>query len=150
MNNRINFKKTEPVGYKALLALEDYMETTSLTPIQKELIRIRASQLNGCAYCINMHTRDARNLGEAEHRLYTLAAWKETPFFDKEERAILALTEEVTLIPGGVKQDTYQNATTVLGEKKTAEVIMAAIVINAWNRVGVSTQMTPQVASTLA
>lgn len=150
MNTRINFKKTDPVGYKAMLTLENYMDTTSLTPLQKELVRIRASQLNGCAYCINMHTQDARNLGESEHRLYTLTHWKETPFFDEEERAILELTEEVTLITGGVSQATYQHATSVLGEHKTAQVIMAAIIINAWNRIGVATQMVPEAAKTLA
>ena len=143
MNNRINFKKTEPLAYKAMLTLEDYMETTSLTPLQKEMIRVRASQLNGCAYCIDMHTRDARNLGESEHRIYALSAWRETPFFDEEEKAILALTEEVTLVSKGVSDESYRNAATVLGEHKTAQVIMAAIIINAWNRIGVSTRMAP-------
>ena len=147
MNNRMNFKKTEPTAYKALLTLEDYMETTSLAPSHKELIRIRASQLNGCAYCIHMHTRDARNLGESEHRLYSLSAWKETPFFNEEERAILLLTEEITLIAKGVSEETYRKATSILGEQKTAQVIMAAIIINAWNRVGVSTQMMPEVSA---
>ena len=147
MNNRMNFKKTEPTAYKALLTLEDYMETTSLAPSHKELIRIRASQLNGCAYCIHMHTRDARSLGESEHRLYSLSAWKETPFFSEEERAILLLTEEITLIAKGVSEETYRKATSILGEQKTAQVIMAAIIINAWNRVGVSTQMMPEVSA---
>lgn len=147
MNNRMNFKKTEPIAYNALLALEDYMDTTSLTPAHKELIRIRASQLNGCAYCINMHTRDARNLGESEHRIYALSAWKETPFFSEEERAVLSLTEEVTLITKGVSEETYRKAVAVLGEQKTAQVIMSTIIINAWNRVGVSTQMTPEITA---
>jgi AhpD family alkylhydroperoxidase len=144
MSNRIDIKKIEPGAYKALLVLEDYIETTSLSPLQKEMIRVRASQLNGCAYCIDMHTRDARNAGESEHRLYTLSAWRETPFFTAEERAILSLTEEVTLISHGVSNETYLHAVNILGEQKTAQVIMNAIVINAWNRVGVSTRMVPK------
>jgi AhpD family alkylhydroperoxidase len=147
MSNRINIKKVEPAAYKAMLAFEDYMEKTSISPIQKELIRIRASQLNGCAYCINMHTQDARNLGESEHRIYTLSVWRETPFFSQEERAILSLTEEVTLIGKGVSHETYSNAVSTLGEEKTAQVIMAAIIINAWNRIGISTLMVPEVPS---
>jgi AhpD family alkylhydroperoxidase len=147
MSNRISIKKVEPAGYKAMLVFEDYMEATSISPIQKELIRIRASQINGCAYCINMHTQDARNLGEKEHRIYALTAWKETPFFSKEERAMLALTEEVTLISKGVSPETYSEAVSTLGEEKTAQVIMAAIIINGWNRIGVSTNMMPEHAS---
>lgn len=140
-------KKTEPAGYRAVLQLEDYLETTELSPLEKELIRIRASQINGCAYCVDMHTRDARNLGEKEHRIYALALWRETNFFSDEERAILALTEEVTHISGGVSEATYQNAVKILGEKKTAQVIMNVIVINAWNRIGVSTRMVPELQS---
>jgi AhpD family alkylhydroperoxidase len=139
----MNIQKTDPSGYNALLTLEEYMDTTAISPLQKELIRIRASQLNGCAYCMNMHTSDARALGESEHRLYTLAAWRETPFFNPEERAILALTEEVTLITSGVTDETYKRAIEILGEQTTAQVIMAAIIINAWNRIGVSTRMVP-------
>jgi AhpD family alkylhydroperoxidase len=144
MSNRINIKKIEPGAYKALLVLEDYIDTTSLSPLQKEMIRIRASQLNGCAYCIDTHTREARNAGELEHRLYTLSVWREAPFFTAEEKAILALTEEVTLISNGVSNETYLQAVEILGEQKTAQVIMNAIVINAWNRVGVSTRMVPE------
>jgi AhpD family alkylhydroperoxidase len=143
MSTRMNIQKTDPSGYNALLTLEEYMDTTAISPLQKELIRIRASQLNGCAYCMNMHTSDARALGESEHRLYTLAAWRETPFFNPEERAILALTEEVTLITSGVTDETYKRAIEILGEQTTAQVIMAAIIINAWNRIGVSTRMVP-------
>jgi AhpD family alkylhydroperoxidase len=149
MENRINIKKLEPAAYKALLNLEDYLETTSVSPLHRELIRIRASQLNGCAYCINMHSRDARSLGESEHRIYALSVWREAPFFTEEEKVILALTEEVTLITEGVSEETYNLAIDVLGEQKTAQVIMNAIVINAWNRIGVSTKMAP-VAETVA
>lgn len=90
-----------------------------------------------------MHAKDARKYGETEQRLYTLSAWRETPFFTEEEQAILALTEEVTLIHQQVSDATYDKAITVLGEKRTADVIVAAIIINAWNRIGVSTHMQP-------
>jgi alkylhydroperoxidase family enzyme len=90
-----------------------------------------------------MHTRDARKAGETERRLYALNAWRETSFFTEEERAILALTEAVTLITNGVPDEVYQNAVNILGELKTAEVIMGTAIINAWNRIGISTQMQP-------
>ena len=143
MSNRINIRKTEPAAYKAMLNLEDYLDTTSLQPLHKELIKIRASQLNGCAYCINMHTRDARKLGENEYRIYALTAWRESRFFSEEEEAILALTEEVTQISHGVSDATYTNAVRVLGEKQVAQVIMATAVINAWNRIGIATKLEP-------
>jgi AhpD family alkylhydroperoxidase len=146
MTNRIDFKKTDPAAYKAMLALENYMDTTSLEPIHKELIRIRASQLNGCAYCINMHTRDARALGESEHRLYSLSVWRETPFFTEAERVIMSVTEEITLINKGLSEESYRRAVELLGEQLTAQVIMAAIIINGWNRIGVSTHMVPEAA----
>jgi AhpD family alkylhydroperoxidase len=98
MSTRIKINQAEPAAYKAMLALEHYIETTGLTTKHKDLIKIRASQINGCAYCLNMHTIDARKAGETEQRIYTLSAWRETPFFDEQEQAILALTEEVTLI----------------------------------------------------
>jgi alkylhydroperoxidase family enzyme len=90
-----------------------------------------------------MHTKDARKAGETEQRIYALTAWRETPFFSKEEQAILALTEEVTFISNRVSDETYTNAVRVLGEKYTAQVIMAIIAINAWNRIGVATNMAP-------
>lgn len=143
MNKRMIIGKVLPEAYKAMIAFDKYMETTSLSPIQKELIKQRASQINGCAYCMDMHARDARKLGETEQRLYTLSVWRDTPFFTEEEQAILALTEEVTLISNQVSEATYNLAITVLGETRTAEVIMAAIIINAWNRIGISTHMQP-------
>lgn len=144
MSNRINIGKTEPAAYKAMMALESYLEKTELTPIQQEMIRMRASQINGCAYCIDMHTRDARKAGESERRIYALNAWRETPFFTDDEKAILALTEAVTLISEkGVPDNVYNEAVAALGEQKTAQVIMAAAAINAWNRIGISTGMQP-------
>jgi AhpD family alkylhydroperoxidase len=98
MKTRIKIDKVSPAGYKAILGLEKFIESTPLTKKHKDLIKIRASQINGCAFCIDMHTKDARKAGETEQRIYALNAWRDTPFFSEEERAILALTEEVTLI----------------------------------------------------
>src|SRR5688572_1833551 len=122
--NRINIKALQPLAYKAMLTLDDYASSTDIGPLQQELIKIRAAQLNGCSYCINTHTYDARKLGEKEHRIYALNAWRETPFFTEEERAILALTEEVTMIHEGVSDETYGAAIDILGENKVAQTIM--------------------------
>lgn len=143
MNSRIDLKETAPEGYKAMYGFEKYLAASSLTPIHKELIKIRASQINGCAYCIDMHTKDARAKGETEQRIYALNAWRDTPFFTKEEQAILALTEEVTLIANHVKDETYQTAASILGTQYLAEVIFAIITINAWNRIAITTGMQP-------
>jgi AhpD family alkylhydroperoxidase len=144
MQKRMNLFKVEPEGYKAMLGLEKYLGTTELTPTHKELIKIRASQINGCAYCLDMHTKDARKYGETEQRIYTVSAWRDTPFFTPEEQAILALTEEVTLIANHVKNETYNRAVELLGEKYTAQVLMLIIVINGWNRIGIATGLMPE------
>jgi AhpD family alkylhydroperoxidase len=144
MSTRINMQEVEPQGFKAILGLEKFIESTSLTKTHKELIKIRASQINGCAYCLDMHTKDARKAGETEQRIYTLSAWRDTDFFSDEEQAILAITEEITLINNHVKDETYTNAARILGEKYLAEVIMAIITINAWNRIAISTKLMPQ------
>lgn len=144
MQKRMNLFKVEPEGYKAMLGLEKYLGTTELTPTHKELIKIRASQINGCAYCLDMHTKDARKYGETEQRIYTVSAWRDTPFFTPEEQAILALTEEVTLIANHVKNETYNRAVELLGEKYTAQVLMLIIVINGWNRIGITTGLMPE------
>ena len=143
MEKRMNFFKTETEGYNAMLAISKYLEGTELTNIHKELIKIRASQINGCAFCLDMHTKDARKYGETEQRIYTVSTWRDTPFFTKEEQAILALTEEVTLISNHVSDKTYNEAIAVLGEKYTAQVIMTVIVINGWNRIAITTGMMP-------
>ena len=144
MSNRLKMNVTEPAGYKALMALEAYIGGTTLTKTHKELIKIRASQINGCAFCIDMHTKDARKAGETEQRIYALSAWRDTSFFDEQERALLALTEEVTLITKHVKEETYNNAVNVFGEKYVAQIIMATITINAWNRMAITTGLQPE------
>lgn len=144
MSNRIKINQAEPAAYKAMLAFDSYVEHSSLTTKHKDLIKIRASQINGCAYCIDMHTRDARKAGETEQRIYALNAWIDTPFFDEQERALLALTEEVTLISNKVSNETYNNAAALFDHAYLAQIIMAIIVINAWNRIGISTGMEPK------
>jgi AhpD family alkylhydroperoxidase len=143
MKTRINISKLEPAAYQAMLGFENYLNNTDLSKTHKELIKIRTSQINGCAYCIDMHTKDARKAGETEQRIYALNAWRDTPFFTPEERAILALTEEVTLIQNHVSEKTYEAAAQLLDEHYLAQVIMAIITINAWNRIGIATGMQP-------
>jgi AhpD family alkylhydroperoxidase len=138
----MSIKKEEPRIYKAMNEAEDQIESFGLDPRISEMIRIRASQLNGCGYCINMHTKDARKAGETEQRLYALSAWWETPFFSEEEQVILKLTEEITLLSrGGVSDDVYTQAAALLGKQKLAHIIFAIITINAWNRIAIVTHM---------
>ena len=142
MNPRLNLEKLEPEAFKAMYGLVKYMGTTKLSHTQLTLMEIRASQLNGCAFCLDMHTRDARQHGETEQRLYLLNAWRETTLFTPEEQALLALTEEVTFISrGGVSDATYQQAVTALGEPLVAQAIMMIVTINAWNRIAIATHM---------
>jgi AhpD family alkylhydroperoxidase len=143
MEKRISVKQTEPGAYKAMLALENYLKTSKLTNTHKELIKIRASQINGCAYCINMHAKEARNNGETEQRIYLLNAWRETDLFNEEEKALLALTEEVTLIQHGVSDETYQQAAKFFDENYLAQIIMAIVTINAWNRISIASRTPP-------
>ncbi|RDI08265.1 AhpD family alkylhydroperoxidase [Flavobacterium sp. AG291] len=140
----MNFFKVETEGYNTMLAFEKYLAATELTKTHKELIKIRASQINGCAFCLDMHTKDALKYGETQQRIFTLSAWRDTPFFTKEEQAILALTEEVTQISNHVSDKTYSDAVTLLGEKYVAQVIMAIIAINGWNRIAITTGMQPE------
>ena len=145
MSKRINILQLEPDAYKAIMVLENYLTNSGIKKAHWELIKIRASQINGCAYCLDMHSREARNHGETEQRIYVLNAWRDTSFFTEEEKAILALTEEVTQIShGGVSDQTYQQAASVLDEHYLAKVIMAITVINAWNRISISTRMEPK------
>ncbi len=144
MSTRVKIEQVQPEAYKAVYALERSIHNTGLSPRHIDLIKIRASQINGCAFCIDMHTRDARKGGETEQRIYGLNAWRDTPFYDERERALLALTEEVTLIShGGVSEETYNNAAKVLDESYIAGAIMAIVTINAWNRIAISTHMQP-------
>lgn len=144
MNKRINIEEIEPAGYKSMFALEQYIATTKVQKTHKELIKIRASQVNGCAFCIDMHTKDARKHGETEQRIYLLNAWRETDFFTEEEKVILALTEEITLISqGGLSDETYQKAKAIFDDQYIAQLIMVVVAINGWNRISIATQKQP-------
>lgn len=144
MENRINVWKLQPEAFKAMMGLEKYLNATGLKTVHKDLIKIRASQINGCAYCINMHTRDARKAGETEQRIYLLNAWREVDLFTEEEKALLALTEEVTMISHHqVSDETYNNARKFFDEEYLAQIIMAIVVINSWNRVAITTRTQP-------
>ncbi len=144
MNKRFNLKEIQPKAHLALRGLEIYLESTSIQPLTKELIKIRASQINGCAFCLDLHTRDARKLGETEQRIYLLNAWRETDIYSEEEKIVLALTEEITLIhQHGLSDEVYDKAIMLFGEEKTAQLIMAVININAWNRAGISLRKMP-------
>lgn len=144
MRTKMNLFTVVPEGYKAMMAFEQYLAGTSLSKTHKELIKIRASQINGCAFCLDMHSKDARANGETEQRIYTLSAWRDTNFFTEEEQAVLALTEEVTLVSQHVSERTFNEAVSILGEKYTAEVILAIVIINGWNRIAITTGMQPK------
>lgn len=145
MSKRINIFQLEPEVYKSIMVLENYVVNSGISKTHLELIKIRASQINGCAYCLDMHTRDARKAGETEQRIYVLNAWRDTSFFTEEEKAILALTEEITQIShAGVSDQTYQQAASVLEEHYLAKVITAITVINVWNRISISTRLEPK------
>ena len=141
---RVNINETEPQAFKAMYALEGYLATVQLSKIQKELIKIRASQINGCAFCIDMHTKDALKYGETTQRIFLLNAWHETQLFTEEEKAILAITEEITLIANkGLSDETYAKAEQFFDRNQIAQIIMAVVTINAWNRIAISTQLEP-------
>ncbi|MEC5173701.1 carboxymuconolactone decarboxylase family protein [Chryseobacterium nepalense] len=143
MSARFNWTTVHPAAYKAGIGMEESLQNSFLTPIQKELIKIRASQINGCAFCLNMHTKDAIKYGETPQRIFLLNAWRDAKeLFTEEEQIILQITEEVTLInKKGLSEETYQKAKTIFDESQLADIIMAAIVINMWNRIAISTHM---------
>lgn len=141
MGQRINLSKISPEAYKAMRGLEEYIAQSPLDKHLYELIKLRASQINGCAYCINMHSRDARKLGETEQRLYLLDAWQETDLYTPKERAALALTESMTLISETrVPNQVYEEAAAHFDEKELAALIMAVVAINGWNRIAITSR----------
>lgn len=145
MKTRILLADVLPDGYRAMIGLERWTASAGIDRRLHELVKIRASQINGCAFCIDMHTRDARKLREKEERIYALDAWREYPFFSREERAALALTEAVTLLSETrVPDDVWAEAEHVFGDEYLAKLLMAIVTINAWNRIAVSTRMAPE------
>jgi AhpD family alkylhydroperoxidase len=142
MESRMDIGKVDPASLQAVMGLEKYIQSATLDKKLLELIKIRSSQINGCAFCIDMHTKDARKIGETEQRIYALNAWRETPFFSEEERAVLALTEEMTLISGNhVPDKVYAEAKRYYDDNQLVQIIMAVVAINAWNRIAITTRM---------
>ena len=140
MHSRLDIQKTSPVAFHAMLGLETFVRKSSkLEPSLLALVKIRASQINGCAFCLDMHSKDARADGESEQRLYTLSAWRETPFFTDRERAALAWTEAVTLVSQDhVPDAVYQEARQRFTEEELVNLTMAVVTINGWNRLMVA------------
>jgi len=145
MSKRINFNKVQPNAYEAMEALDKFVDETSIDKLYREIIKIRASQINGCAYCVDSHSHDAMRLGASMQKVLLISAWREARnIFSDEERLLLRMTEEITLIhQHGLSEETYQKTIEVFGEEKTAQIIMAIITINAWNRIGVATELRP-------
>ncbi len=136
---RIDYRQVAPAALTALREVQRYVDGCRLEKKLLELVKLRASQINGCAYCVDMHSKDARRLGETEQRLYAVAVWQEAPFFNQRERAALAWTEAVTLVgTSGVSDNVYQVARSQFGEEELVDLTMAIIAINSWNRLAVS------------
>ncbi|WP_160717752.1 carboxymuconolactone decarboxylase family protein [Chitinophaga solisilvae] len=144
MEERFLLKQVQPAAFKAMLALEEYLAATDISPLHMEMIRVRASQLNGCAYCLDKHSQDALTAGETAQRLYLLPVWKESPQFSEAERIILTMVEEITHISkAGLTDGTYAKALAQFGQETTTQLIMAVVTINAWNRIGISSRRIP-------
>jgi AhpD family alkylhydroperoxidase len=140
----MDYVKAAPDGYKAMSALESYVRQSGLEHSLLELVKTRASQINGCAFCLDMHTQDARAAGETEQRLYTLPAWEETPFFTDRERAALAWTEAVTRVADThVPDEVFEQARQHFTEKELADLTLAIVAINGWNRLSVAFRKVP-------
>ncbi|HTA85951.1 MAG TPA: carboxymuconolactone decarboxylase family protein [Silvibacterium sp.] len=139
MEPRLDYQKAFPEGYQGMLHLEAIIRRSGIEPSLYELVKIRASQLNGCAYCIDMHTKDARAKGETEQRIYALSAWHEAPFYTERERAALAWTEAITNIQQGhASEDAYTEARIQFGEEDLVKLTYAITQINSWNRIAIA------------
>jgi len=144
MKARLNYSEVAPNAIKGMLELEKYVHGSGLERTLYELVKTRASQINGCAYCIDMHTKDARKAGETEQRLYALNAWRETPFYTERERAALAWTEALTLISeNDVPESLYKATREYFNEAEIVALTMAIIAINGWNRLAISFRAVP-------
>ena len=143
MQQRLDYKGASPEAFNAMLQFEQQIHRLGLEPSLLELVKTRASQLNGCAWCLDMHTKDARAMGESEQRLYLLTAWREAPCYSPRERAALAWTEAVTrLASQEVGDDVYAEARAQFDEKELVNLTLAIIAINGWNRLNVAFRTT--------
>lgn len=148
MQQRIDVCKVSPAVYQAVSALQSYVDKSGLDSKLRELIKIRASQINGCAYCLAMHTRDARKLGETDERMHLLNAWREAPLYGERERAALEWIEAITLVAQGhVPDEAFEAVRRQFSEKEIVDLTAAAIAINSWNRVAIAFRVPPQVES---
>ena len=145
MTKRFIMGKVLPDAYRAIIGLDSFTKSSAIPPIQQELINIRAAQINGCAYCVDVHSKDARKHGETEQRLHIISVWREAPnIFNEEEQLLLEMTEEITLIhKHGLSDRLFEKAISLWGEKRTAQVMMAIININSYTRIGVGTNLHP-------
>ena len=144
MEQRLDFYKTSPEAIKALVALEVAISKLGLEPSLQELVKLRASQINGCAFCIDMHTTDARKKGETERRLYAVSAWRDTPFFTPRERAALAWTEALTLVAQTHAPDAdYAEVRAHFNDLEQMALTMAINLINCWNRLSIAFRKMP-------
>jgi len=144
MEARMDYGKAAPGVMRAMHALDSYLANCGLEPGLKELVKLRASQINGCAYCVDMHSLDARALGETEQRLYALSVWQETPFFTERERAALLWTEKLTLISlDHVPDEVYEQVRPYFSDEELANLTLAIATINAWNRFGIGFRDVP-------
>jgi AhpD family alkylhydroperoxidase len=143
MEARLNYTGLAPEPIRALYAIGKHLAASGLEFSLQELVKTRASQINGCAFCLDMHTQDARAHGETEQRLYALSAWRETPFYTDRERAALAWTEAVTRIADGVPDDVYEEARRHFTEKELTDLTWAVVAINSWNRLAIAFRVVP-------
>lgn len=144
MKQRLNYARVAPAALQAMLELEKYVTASGFDRTIFELVKTRASQINGCAYCLDMHTKDARKAGETEQRLYGLSAWRETPFYTDKERAALEWTEALTLISENEIPDLlYDSVHKYFDEKEMVALSMAVIAINGWNRLAIAFRSVP-------
>ncbi|MET3698648.1 carboxymuconolactone decarboxylase family protein [Bacillus oleivorans] len=139
MEQRVDYYNVAPEALKIMMEMEKYTKTTGIDRKLRELIKIRASQINGCAYCLNMHTADARKMGETEQRIYCVSAWQECEFYTEAEKVALELTEHVTLIPTKRVPDVlYQRVREHYDEKQYVDLVLIINQINSWNRISIS------------
>jgi AhpD family alkylhydroperoxidase len=144
MQARLDWYKISPGAYKAMAGLEGFVKGSGLEPALLELVKMRASQINGCAYCLDMHSKDARAAGETEQRLYELNAWRETPFYTERERAALAWTEALTLVhETHAPDEVYEVVCKHFTEEEVVSLTTAIVAINGWNRLAIGFRMVP-------
>jgi AhpD family alkylhydroperoxidase len=144
MSQRVPYYDIAPDGMKIMMDMEKYTKQTTINRTTRELIKIRASQINGCAFCIDMHTSDARKMGETEQRIYCLNAWNECSFYTTEEKVALELSEHITLIPTKrVPDDLYKRVREHYDEKQYVDLVLIINQINSWNRISIAMGNTP-------